>query len=93
MQSATSYTVVAMSERYEDPRQSAGRAMSTGEFRATPDASASTAQFRAFAESEAEPGRPWDVGAPGRSVAKMAVIVVAVAVVIAVIAILVVNLG
>jgi hypothetical protein len=93
MQPASSYTVVAMSERYEDPHQSAGRAMSTGEFRATPDASASTAQFRAFAHSEAEPGRPWDVGAPGRSVAKMTAIVVAVAVAIAVIAILIVTLG
>jgi hypothetical protein len=61
--------------------------MNTGEFRATPDASASTAQFQAFAESEAEPGRPWDMGAPGRSVAKMALIVVIVAVVLAAIAI------
>lgn len=79
-----------MSERYEDPHSSA---MSTGEFRAAPDISASTAQFRAFAESEAEPGKPWDVGAPGRNVAKMAAIVVAVAVVIAVIAILIVTVG
>jgi hypothetical protein len=82
-----------MSERYEDPQQSAGRAMSTGEFRATPDVSASTAQFRAFADREADPGRPWDVGAPGRNVAKMAAVVVAVAVAIAIIAILVVTLG
>jgi hypothetical protein len=78
-----------MTERYEDPHHSAGRSMSTGEFRATPDVSASTAQFRAFAENDVEPGRPWDVGAPGRSVAKMAVIVVAVAAVIAIIAIFV----
>jgi hypothetical protein len=60
--------------------------MTTGEFRVTQDVSASTAQFQAFAESEAEPGRPWDMGASGRSVAKMALIVVIVAVVLAVIA-------
>ncbi len=82
-----------MSERYEDPQQSAGRAMSTGEFRVAPDVSASTAQFRAFAESTADPVSPWDMGAPGRNVARMALIVVGVAVVIAVIAILVVTLG
>ncbi len=85
---------MAMSERFEDPHSSAGRAMSTGEFRVAPDASASTAQFRAFAESDAvDESRPWDMGAPGRNVARMAAIVIAVAVVIAVIAILVVTLG
>jgi hypothetical protein len=82
-----------MSERYEDPHSSAGRAMSTGEFRAAPDISASTAQFRAFADGEADPGKPWDMGAPGRNVAKMAAIVIGVALVIAVIAILIVSLG
>jgi hypothetical protein len=66
--------------------------MSTGEFRATPDVSASTAQFQAFAEREAEPERPWDMGVPGRSVAKMVTLVVVVAVVLAAIAILVVTL-
>lgn len=76
-----------MTERYENPASRPGRPMNTGEFRATPDVSASTAQFRAFAESEAESGRPWDMGASGRSVAKMALIVVIVAVVLAAIAI------
>ncbi len=76
-----------MTERYENPATRPDRPMSTGEFRATPDVSASTAQFRAFAESEAEPGRPWDMGASGRSVTKMALIVVVVAVVLAAIAI------
>jgi hypothetical protein len=80
-----------MTERYEDPATRAGRPISTGEFRATPDASASTAQFRAFAETEGEPGRPWDMGAPGRNVAKMALIVVIVAVVLAAIAIAVLG--
>jgi hypothetical protein len=75
-----------MTERYEEPATRAGRPMSTGEFRATPDVSASTAQFRAFADDESEQGRPWDMGAPGRSVAKMSLIVVIVAVVLAAIA-------
>jgi hypothetical protein len=83
--------VAAMTERNEDPATRAGRPISTGEFRAAPDVSASTAQFRAFAETEAEPGRPWDMGAPGRSVAKMALIVVIVAVVLAAIAIAVLG--
>jgi hypothetical protein len=69
------------------------RRMTTGEFRATPDASANTAQFQAFAAREAETERPWEMGAPGRSVAKMAMLVVIVAVVLAAIAILVVTLA
>jgi hypothetical protein len=81
-----------MTERYEEPAtRAAGRPMNTGEFRATPDVSASTAQFRAFADNEGDAGRPWDMGAPGRSVAKMAVIVVIVAVVLAAIAIAVLG--
>ena len=71
----------------------AGRPISTGEFRATPDVSANTAQFQAFADSDAQPERPWDMAAPGRSVAKMALLVVIVAVVLAAIAILVVTLA
>jgi hypothetical protein len=81
-----------MTERHEDPAARAGRPISTGEFRATPDVSASTAQFRAFAEGT-DPERPWDMAAPGRSVAKLALLIVAVAVVLAIIAILVVTLA
>jgi hypothetical protein len=80
-----------MTERHEDPART-GRTISTGEFRATPDVSANTAQFQAFADEEAEVGRPWDMGVPGRSVAKMVTLVVVVAVVLAAIAILVVTL-
>ena len=83
-------TVAAMTERHEDA--ATGRRITTGEFRATPDVSASTAQFQAFAESDSEPERPWDMGAPGRNVAKIAMLVVVVAVVLAAIAILVVTL-
>ena len=83
-----------MTERHEDPATRTGRSISTGEFRAAPDASASTAQFRAFAQSDAAPQEaPWDMAAPGRSVAKMALVIVIVAVVLAAIAILVVGLG
>lgn len=82
-----------MPERYEDPHSGAGRPMSTGEFRAVPDISASTAQFRAFADDEADAGKPWYAGAQGRSVARIATIVVGVAVVIAVIAILIATVG
>ena len=82
-----------MTERHDDPLTSVGRTTSTGEFRAAPDVSANTAQFQAFADSDAQPERPWDMAAPGRSVAKMALLVVIVAVVLAAIAILVVTLA
>jgi hypothetical protein len=81
-----------MSERYEDPQPSAGRAMSTGEFRVAPDVSASTAQFRAFAEGTADPASSWDTDAPRRN-PRMALIVVGAVVVIAVIAVLIATLA
>ena len=87
-----SATVTAMTERHEDSVQRAGRPLSTGEFRATPDVSASTAQFQAFAEADGDQERPWEMAAPGRSVAKMAMIIVIVAVVLAAIAILVTSI-
>jgi hypothetical protein len=80
-----------MTDRHEETGTRAGRPITTGEFRAAPDVSASTAQFQAFAESKADPERPWEMAAPGRSVAKMATLIVVVAVVLAVIAILVVR--
>ena len=79
---------MAMSERDDT-----GRPLSTGEFRAAPDASANTAQFRAFAgENAGEPDAPWEMNAPGRSVGRLAGIVILVAVVLAVLAIIVVKL-
>ena len=66
---------------------------STGEFRARPDISANTAQFRAFADDKsADPESPWAMRAPGRSVGKMAAIVIGVAVVLVIIALLVLKL-
>ncbi len=79
-----------MTERQENPAAT-GRSLSTGEFRAAPDVSASTAQFRAFAEDGSEPGKPWEMGAPGRSVARMALLIVGVAVVLALVALLIVK--
>ena len=81
-----------MSERDIDPPGGTYRPISTGEFRATPDISASTAQFRAFAaEDDQDAQRPWAMRAPRRRVAALAAAVVAVAVVLVVIAILVLN--
>jgi len=66
--------------------------MSTGEFRATPDISASTAQFQAFAESEAERGR-----GPGRAaspaISRTTLLIVTAVVVLAAIVILIATVG
>jgi hypothetical protein len=90
---AASTTVTAMTEHPEDSVSRAGRPLSTGEFRAAPDVSASTAQFRAFAEADGGQERPWEQAAPARSVARMALLIVIVAVVLAAIAILVTTIG
>ena len=66
--------------------------MTPGEFRATPDVSASTAQFQAFAEERPDDTRTWDAATPARTSPKMIMIVGAV-VVLAIIVILVVALG
>lgn len=66
---------------------------STGEFRARPDISANTAEFRKFADgqgSDAEP--PWAMATPGRNVAKLAAIVIGVAAILVIIAVLVLNI-
>jgi hypothetical protein len=67
--------------------------MSTGEFRAAPDLSASTAQFRAFAEDGTESAKVWDGAAPDRSPTRIAILIGAVIVVLAIIAILGATLG
>jgi hypothetical protein len=54
----------------------------------TPDGSASTAEFRAFASSAgAETDRPWSMQASGRKVILLAVAVIVVAAVLAIIGI------
>jgi hypothetical protein len=80
-----------MTERHDD-QAGKGRRMTTGEFRAAPDISASTAQFQAFAEDRSEATGTWSARVPGRSPAKMAVLVGGL-VVLAIIVILVVALG
>jgi hypothetical protein len=67
--------------------------MNTGEFRAMPDASASTAQFQAFAEGEAAPARQWELGAPGRNPARLTALIVGGIVVLAIIIILIATLA
>lgn len=56
-----------------------------------PDASRSTAEFRAFAHQAGEAESPWSMHAPARKVALLAVIVVVVAIVLIVIAVSVLN--
>jgi hypothetical protein len=82
-----------MTERHEDPAAGAGRPITTGEFRATPDVSASTAQFRAFAQNDAGPARPWETAAARRSSPRIALLIVIAVVVLAAIAILVASLS
>jgi hypothetical protein len=65
--------------------------MTTGEFRTAPDISASTAQFRAFAEEDSVAA--WDGAAPTRSPARIAMLIAGVVVVLAIIAILGATLG
>jgi len=81
-----------MTERHDDPPGN-GRRMTTGEFRAAPDSSASTAQFRAFAEDRSEVTATWEARVPGRNPAKVAMLAVGVLVVVAIVAILVATLG
>jgi hypothetical protein len=72
--------VVAMAERDSD-------FFPGNEGSAMPDASGSTAQFRAFANREGgETEAPWSMKAPGRRVALLAAVIIGVAVVLALIA-------
>ena len=78
-----------MTERHNEPVTS-GKPMTTGEFRATRDISASTAQFRAFA-AEAESDAAYE-GAPARSPAHIAVLIALVIVVLAIVAFIAVEM-
>jgi hypothetical protein len=81
-----------MTERYSEPPPR-GRRLTTGEFRATPDISASTAQFKAFAADQGEQTAQWDVDAPAKRRTRLGILILAVVVVVAIIAILAVTLG
>ena len=74
---------MAMTERHNEPVTS-GRPMTTGEFRQARDISASTAQFRAFAEDGTQ--GDWEASAPARSPAKIAMLIVLVIIVLAIVA-------
>jgi cytochrome b len=67
--------------------------MTTGEFRATPDISASTAQFQAFASQQGEQTRQWAMETPARSRTRLGILILGVVVVVAIIAILAVTLS
>jgi hypothetical protein len=56
-----------------------------------PDASGSTAQFRAFVGQPGGAESPWSMRAPGRKIAQLAAVVIVVAVVLAIIAIVVLR--
>jgi hypothetical protein len=80
-----------MSEGDLDPAAGPGLPTSTGEFRARPDISASTAQFRAFAAGGGDTERPWAMRTSGRNVLVLAAAVVVVAVLLGIIAVLVLR--
>ena len=56
-----------------------------------PDASGSTAEFRAFANRPGDNEAPWRMRAPARKIALLAAIVVVVAIILIVIAVNVLN--
>jgi hypothetical protein len=62
-----------------------------GEGSGIPDASRSTAEFRAFANRGGETEAPWSMRAPGRKVVLLAAAVVGVALILVIIALVVVN--
>jgi hypothetical protein len=83
---------MAMTEPYSEPPPR-GRRLTTGEFRATPDISASTAQFKAFAAEQGDQTGQWERATQARSRTRLAIMILAVVIVVAIIAILAVTLG
>jgi hypothetical protein len=81
-----------MTERHSEP-DPRGRRITTGEFRATPDVSASTAQFQAFAAEKGDQTAQWERDTGARSRTRLGILILAVVVVVAIIAILAVTLG
>ncbi|MGO9078124.1 MAG: hypothetical protein ACLQDY_03670 [Streptosporangiaceae bacterium] len=67
-----------------------GLPTTTGEFRATPDISASTAQFRAFAAGP-EGEHAWSMRASGRNVLALTAAIIAVVIVLIVLAFVVLG--
>lgn len=67
--------------------------MSTGEFRATPDISASTAQFQAFAAGESQPASRGSGLTAGRGTSRTTLLVVVGVLVLVAIVILIATIG
>jgi hypothetical protein len=80
-----------MPQRDDDQAAGSRRPLTTGEFRAAPDVSANTAQFRAFANNQNGTEAPWEMKAPGRNIGRLAAIIVLVAVVLVLLAIFVLK--
>jgi hypothetical protein len=80
-----------MPQRDDDQTAGSRRPLTTGEFRAAPDVSANTAQFRAFANDQASEA-PWEMKAPGRNIGRLAAVIVLVAVVLVILAIFVLKI-
>jgi len=81
-----------MTEPFSEPSPR-DRRMTTGEFRAAPDASASTAQFQAFAAGKGDQTAQFAAAtAPSRNPTRLALLILAVVAVVAIIAVLAVTL-
>lgn len=81
-----------MPQRDDDQAAGSRRPLTTGEFRAAPDVSANTAQFRAFANNQSNGAEaPWEMKAPGRNIGRLAAVIVLVAVVLVLLAIFVLK--
>jgi len=80
-----------MTEPFSEPPPR-DRRMTTGEFRAAPDISASTAQFQAFAAEREQTGQWAAATAPARNHKRLALLIGAVVAVVVIIAVLAVTL-
>ena len=80
-----------MTEPFSEPPPR-DRRMTTGEFRATPDISANTAQFQAFAANQGEQTGQWAATTAARNHTRLALLIVAVVAVVVIIAVLAVTL-
>jgi hypothetical protein len=79
-----------MTERQDEA--AAARPTNTGEFRATPDISANTAQFQAFADNRPQTGQ-WNVPVPARSTRRMTGLIVAAAVVLLILIVVIAKIA
>jgi cytochrome b len=81
-----------MTERHDDSA-APGRPLTTGEFRAVPDISASTAQFQAFAGNREEPVQHVQAAVPARSPRRMTGLIVAAVIIVLILVVLIVRIA